>query len=392
VRAGKGKPAAGRIVVAVEPRGAIVEVTVSDDGRGIDLAAVREVARSRGLAVPDDDGEAARLVLLPGMSTAARVTAVSGRGVGLDAVVGAVEALHGSLGFTTREGGGATFTLTVPNSLTHARALLVRAGGQLFALLASNVLALLRTGDAAAPAGGQPHLDTASGPVALASLAATLGLPEAPPRPRRPVVLVAAGSGRAAFVVGEGVDETEIVVKGLGRRVRRVRGVSGTTLLPSGRLALILGAGDLVRQALAGPPRRAPAPSAPAEQPPARRRVLLVDDSATARAVATAILDGAGFDVVAASDGLEAWRLLEGSGAPPCDVVVTDVDMPRMDGVTLTAAIRRAPRLRDLPVILLTALGSDEDRRRGMEAGASAYLVKSTFDRAELLDVIAREL
>jgi two-component system chemotaxis sensor kinase CheA len=210
-------------------------------------------------------------------------------------------------------------------------------------------------------------------------------------------VVIAGGSGRAGLIVDELLEEAEIVVKGLGRRVRRARSVSGATLLPSGKLALILAAGELARLAHHAP--RAPAPPREAaftdeSRPAAKKRILVVDDSVTTRALERAILVAAGFEVQVAADGVEALRILDGGGdgGPPCDLVVSDVEMPRMDGVALTAAIRRAPRLASLPVILVTALASDADRRRGLEAGASAYLVKSGFDQSVLLDAIGREL
>jgi two-component system chemotaxis sensor kinase CheA len=196
-------------------------------------------------------------------------------------------------------------------------------------------------------------------------------------------VLLAAG-GRRALVLVDGVEgEREVVVKGLGARVRRLRHVVGVTFLADGRLVPILGGAGL------GERLRAPAGRAPALTEPSRRRVrvVLAEDSLTTRTLEESILAAAGYDVVTAPDGEEAWRLLQERGA---DALVADVQMPRLDGLGLTRRVRASRRHRDLPVVLVTGLASDEDRLRGLEAGASAYVVKSAFDQRVLLETLAR--
>jgi two-component system chemotaxis sensor kinase CheA len=390
-RRAAGKPPATRVTVSAAIRGGQVEVVVEDDGRGLDLGALREQVRRRGLPEPADERELAHAVFLPGLSTRRAVTEVSGRGVGLDVVKGRVEALHGSVDVAGTSGRGTRFTLAVPLTLTALRALLVTAGGQAFAVVAGAVQRLVRVDPATLRSvEGREVLTLGGPPLPLTSLAATLGLPAHAPAPgeRLPAVVLAVGERRVAFLVDELLAEQEVVIKGLGARVRRLRHVSAATVLASGRVALVLNVGELIRTALAGrgPAARA-APEARAT--PARRRVLVVDDSVTTRALEKSILEAAGYEVLAAPDGAAAWRLLQERGA---DLIVSDVEMPRLDGFGLTAAVRGSKRFKDLPVVLVTARESEQDRARGAEVGADVYLGKSAFDQEGLLKVLGQLL
>jgi two-component system chemotaxis sensor kinase CheA len=382
-----GKPEEGRVTLAARLHGGRVEVTVEDDGRGLDLTALRERARARGMAVPEDDADAARLVFLPGLSTAARVTTVAGRGVGLDAVRAQVEALRGSVEVATHAGTGTRFTLDVPLTLSTLRVLLVASGGQTLSLASEGVARLVRLGPGEVrTVEGRATWFSGDALVPLASLAEVLGLPPGPPRQRRQAVVLAAGSARAALVVDEVLAEQEALVRALGPRIPRARHVSAAAVLPDGRLSLLLNPASLVRAA-GGRPSAALFPTPAAQR--ARRRVVLADDSPTTRALEQSILEGAGYEVVACADGAEAWERLQAAGA---DALVSDVEMPRMDGFALTEAVRASPRLARLPVILVTARGRAEDRARGMQVGASAYLVKSAFDPTGLLETLRRLL
>jgi two-component system chemotaxis sensor kinase CheA len=388
-RRAAGKPPRARVTVAATLRGARVEVAVEDDGRGLDLAALRAAARRLGLAEPADDGELARLIFLPELSTSRSVTDVSGRGIGLDVVKSHVEALHGMVEVCPGGGAGTRFSLTVPLTLTTLRAVLVSAGGQTYALAGTNVQRVVRVapGDLR-PVAGRLLLSLGGAPLPVASLAAVLGV-GAPPESaegKLPALVVAAGEKRVVLVVEGVLAEQEIVVKNLGERVRRLRHVSGATLLPSGQVALLLNAAGVARTAL-GEAGLALQPAPPA--PPGKKRLLVVDDSVTTRALEKTILEAAGYEVVTAADGEAAWRLLQEGGA---DLVVSDVEMPLLDGFALTEALRASPRFRALPVVLVTGRASEEDRARGLRAGADAYLVKSGFDQRALLEAIARLL
>jgi two-component system chemotaxis sensor kinase CheA len=391
-RRAAAKPAKGRITVAAVLRGAQVEVSVTDDGRGLDLEALRGQAARRQLAEPTDDHEVARLVFLPGLSTAALLTDVSGRGMGLDVVKSRVEALHGSVDVSFTPGRRTRFTLAVPLTLTMLRALLVEAGGQTFAFVATNVQKLLRMDPGQLRSvEGRTMLALGGAPLPVASLAETLGLKAAVPARaagKPPAVIVAADEKQVVFQVDELLAEQEIVIKNLGARIRRLPHISGATILPSGRIALVLNAANLVRSAL-GRAALQPAAIRTTPETVARKRVLLVEDSVTTRTLEKSILEAAGYEVMAAADGAIGWQLLNERGA---DLIVSDIEMPRMDGFALTEAVRGSKRFRDLPVVLVTARASDADRARGGQVGADAYLVKSAFDQRSLLESIAQLL
>ena len=241
-----------RVTVAAVLRGGRVEVAVADDGRGIDLEALRNQVRLKDLPEPADERELARLVFEPGLSTARLITDVSGRGVGLDVVKSRVEALHGTVDLTFTPQRGTRFTLAVPLTLTTLRALLVVAAGQTFALVGTNVQKLLRVApEELRSIGGREMLSLGGSPLPVASLADTLGLDRPAPssngRATVPVVIVAAGDRHMAFVVDELLSEQEVVVKRLGARIRRVPHVAAATILPSGQIALVLNAANLVR-------------------------------------------------------------------------------------------------------------------------------------------------
>jgi two-component system chemotaxis sensor kinase CheA len=387
-----GKPPRARVTVTAVLRGAQVEVSVADDGRGLDLGALRQQLRRRGLPEPADERELANSIFLPGLSTSRFVTDVSGRGVGLDVVKSRVEELHGTVEVTFLPGKGTRFALAVPLTLTTLRALLVEVAGQTFALAGTNVQKLVRIApDDLVSVAGRQALPLGGSPLPVAALSEVLGLRGRAPAassPRRLAVIVAAGEKRMAFVVDEFLAEQEVVIKNLGPRVRRVRLVSGATILPSGRIALVLSAANLIRAALGRPSAAsAAAPAAPASA--AKRRILVAEDSVTTRALEKSILEAAGYEVVAAADGAAAWRLLQEGGA---DLLVSDIVMPRMDGFELTEAVRASPRFRELPIVLVTARESERDKARGVEVGADAYLVKSAFDQKNLLETIAQLL
>jgi two-component system chemotaxis sensor kinase CheA len=382
-----GKPEEGRITLSARLRAGRVEVVVEDDGRGLDLESIRARARARGQAVAGDESDA-RLIFQPGFSTAARVTAVSGRGVGLDVVRTQVEALRGSVEVDSVPGQGARFTLDVPLTLSTLRVLLVAASGQTFAVAGESVARLLRLapGDVRTVE-GNPVWAAPDALVPLTPLSTLLGLPESPPRPRLSAVVLASGEARAVLVVDEVVAEKEVLVRGLGPRIRRARHVTGMAVLPEGHMALLLNTASLVRAAEGRP---VPAHLFPAPvRERARRRILLADDSLTTRTLEQSLLEAAGYEVLACADGQEAWERLQAHGA---DALVSDVEMPRLDGFALTEAVRGSPRFGRLPVILVSARDKPEDKARGLRAGASAYVVKSAFDQSHLLETLSQLL
>jgi two-component system chemotaxis sensor kinase CheA len=387
-----GKPPQAHVRVAAVLRGARVEVGVADDGRGIDLESLRLALRRKGLAEPADEIELVRSLFLPGFSTSRLITDVSGRGVGLDVAKSRVEALHGTIDVSFVAGKGSTFTLSVPLTLTTLRVLLVEVSGRTFALAGTNVEKLVRIGpEELVSVAGREMLALGTAPLPVASLAETLGLrtrETARTGVKLPAVIVAAGEKRVAFVVDELLSEQEVVVKNLGARVRRLRQISGATLLPSGRIALVLNAPSLIRSA-AGAAPAASLGRVARTNPVAKKRILVADDSVTTRTLEKSILETAGYEVAVAPDGDSAWQLLQERGA---DLLISDVEMPRMDGFALVEAVRGSERFQRLPVVLVTARGTEKDKARGAEVGADAYLVKSAFDQKNLLETIAQLL
>ena len=201
-------------------------------------------------------------------------------------------------------------------------------------------------------------------------------------------MILTSGDQKVAFVVDRFLTEQEVLVKSLGARLRRMRHITGATLLPTGRVALVLNAASIIRTALGQTTRRLVV-DVDNQVSQERRRLLVVEDSLTTRTLMKSILEAAGYETCVAVDGEQAWQLLVETTV---DLVVTDVEMPRMDGFQLTAAIRGSDRLAELPVVLVTSRGSDADKRRGIEVGASAYLMKSGFDQQNLLQTIAQLL
>ncbi len=384
-----GKPATGRIVIEAEARGGAVEVRVRDDGRGLDLHAVRAAVARRGEVAPEDAATLMRAIFEPGLSTSGAVTDVSGRGLGLDIVRTRIEAMRGTVDVESQPGYGTQFTLRVPVSLATLRAVIVRAGGQPLALPTQHVRSLLRVRvDALRSVEGRQSVLTDGAPLPVASLGATLELPGAalPGRDFVPLAVCQAGGRAVAFGVDELSDESELTVRALPPRLSGLRRVVGSGRLPDGEVVLIVNVPELVSLALSRP---GVALTGRRSSGARKRRVLLADDSITTRSLERSILESAGYEVTPAADGAEAWRILQERGAD-IDVIVSDLEMPYLDGLGFLEAVRGSPRYRELPFVLVTGRESAEDRTRGLRLGASAYLVKSGFDQTMLLDTIAQ--
>ena len=393
-RARAGKPRRGSVVVAAAQREGVLLVEVADDGAGIDPARVRARALERGLLSAEeaeraDDREVLDLVFRSGFSTAARVTGLSGRGVGLDVVREHVERLHGTLTLDTEVGRGTSFRLELPLTVATTLCLLVGVAGRPFGLPVTNVVRIERVRpDDLGWMGGNQVVQVDGRPLPVLPAATLLGLPPKAAPGARPVVVVGSAERRVALAVESLDGVQEVVIKPLPWPFARVGGAAGAATLASGDVVMILNAADLARPGWAGEPSRSTAGPAPADAAPAGpATVLVVDDSAVTRTLEKSILEAAGYQVRVAPDGAAALDLL---GREPCDLVVTDIEMPRLDGLALTARVRADERLRDLPVVLVTSLESDEDRRRGVEVGADAYIVKGAFDQDQLLETIQR--
>ncbi len=386
-----GKPRRGKVTVTAALKGDRVTVAVSDDGTGLNVAAIRAQLERRGLSVPGDERELARTLFEGGLSTRGEVTAISGRGVGLDIVRAAVERIRGSVAVVWTAGRGTTFTLECPPTLATIRALLVAVGPQILAVPTTHVERLLRVRpEEIKHAEGRDVIATPEAPVPLVALARLLPpLVERPVAGPLPVILLRAGARRLAVVVDELVAEQEVVLRPVGRGDHPLPHISGAAILGTGRVALVLNPVTIVGAGLglgAGPGLTG-AETKPAG--PAKRRILVVDDSITTRTLEQSILEAAGYDVRTAVDGTDGWKVLQEHGS---DLVVADIEMPRMDGFGLCEAIRGSKRFKALPVVLVTALETPEHQARGLEVGADAYIGKSSFDQQNLLDTISQLL
>ena len=392
LRAISGKPRRGQLTLSAEQHGGSLTLTVLDDGRGIHPDAIRSAAVRKGIlqaqgASALSDRDALDLIFRSGFSTSAIITDISGRGVGLDVVRDNVEKLHGLIEVETSPGESTRFTLTVPLSVSTTKCLMVRQGGEDFALPASNITRILRveSGDIGR-ADLREVVSIDDRPVPLMRLGDLVGSgSRAPANGKHPVVLAGSAERRVAFLVDELRGAHELVVKGLPTPFRRVRFAAGAAIIGAGQIAVVLNVADLVRAehavTQAGPLRPLNAESVT----PARPVVLVVDDSIVTRTLERNILETAGYDVRVAADGHEAWQSLETQGI---DLVVSDVEMPGLDGFLLTERIRGDERFANLPVVLVTSLDSQDHRRRGVEAGADAHIVKQAFNQDRLLETI----
>ena len=391
----KGKHPRGSIRITVSSSGGSIEIAVADDGAGIDVARVKSAAEKSGaLSGPDaanmSDRDALTLVFRSGISTSPIITDVSGRGLGLAIVRERVEEIGGTVRIESKPDAGTTISMIVPLTLATFRGVLVTTGGQSFILPSTNVERVVRVkkGDILTVE-NRESLAIDGEAVSLVRLRDVLGLSNgtSPPNPDDApvqVVLLRSADVRMAILVDDILQEQEVLTKPLGKQLTRVRNISGATMLGSGKVVPILNVVDLMKSAVEmGPTTAASIPEGPRK----RVSVLVAEDSITARTLLKTILESAGYDVTTAVDGTDAYSQLK---TGEFDLLVSDVDMPGMNGFELTTRIRADKRLSELPVVLVTALGSLEDRERGADAGANAYIVKSSFDQSNLLGVVER--
>jgi two-component system chemotaxis sensor kinase CheA len=397
-REAAGKPRRGTIRLGAAQRGASILVEIVDDGAGIDVSRVRAAAVRHGVIAAESaqsmsDHDALWLIFRSGMSTKTEVTDLSGRGVGLDVVRENVEKLGGLIDVETKLGHGTRFSVSLPLTVATTLCLLAESAGKVFAVPVHNVIRLVRLlPEHVGTAGGREVVRVDGRPIPVVRMSDALGIPDVP-RPDGPRLAIILGSAevRIAFEVDAVQGAQEVVIKGLPRPMARVNRVAGATILGDGQVVVILNASDLIRHAsgASGRPGSGIRAAGKAKEPAAkaRRRIMVADDSFTTRSMIETILDSAGFEVKVAADGEEAWTLLQEF---PCDLLVTDVEMPRLDGFGLTERVRGNATFKDLPVVLVTSLGAGEDRERGMRAGADAYIIKGSFDQESLLSTIRR--
>jgi len=385
----RGKAETGRIAVRLQREGAEVVITVEDDGAGLDIAAIRAKARHMGLLRPEQeltDEESLQLVLEPGFSTADRLTQQAGRGIGMDVVATEVKRLGGGLYIESTPGQGARFTIRLPFTLAITQALVVRVHDEFYALPVATVEGVSRLPSSEVRMHleeEQPTFEYGGHVYRFQHLGAFLGsgpstLPET--ETALAVILVRAGEHSTALVTDELMGSREIVVKSVGPQVASVRGISGATILGDGRIVIILDMGALVRSEWRS--RTADVSVRPTRDE--RIFVMVVDDSITVRRVTQRLLERNGMRVLTAKDGVDAMALLQ-EHTP--DVMLLDIEMPRMDGYEVASHVRNDPRLADIPLIMITSRVGDKHRARAIELGVDDYLGKP-YQESQLLDAI----
>jgi len=379
-RRAAGKPARGRVELRAEQRGGRVAIEVADDGRGV---------AGELLADAPEGGALAERLARPGFSTAAQVDAVAGRGVGLDAVKAHVESIGGSLAAHSEPGRGTTIVLELPLTLAVLHVLLVERRGHALGVPVARVEEVVAVEETTS-LGGRPSIALRGESIPLGDLAAALGGAAGPLPERAPALVLCHGGATVALACDRLLGEQSVVVKSLGPLLGRRRQYLGGAILSDGRVALIVDPAVAVEAASSGRPAAVAAAAAAGAgpAPPAAPKVLVVDDQFTVRELQRSILEAAGYRVATAGDGAVALQQLGGDA--DIDLVVTDLEMPEMGGLELLRRVRGEPSLASLPVVVVTSLASEEDQRRGLEAGADAYVTKDRFDQRALLDTVER--
>ena len=387
------KPAVGRITIRLRREGSEMVIDVADDGRGLDVDAIRRKAYELDMLQPDSkvtDEEIMDLILTPGFSTAGKVTQSAGRGVGMDVVANEVKKLGGSLRISSVTGQGTNFTVRLPFTLAITQALIVRTGEEVYALPLPSVEGVARIPRSELEnllSQTEPSYEYGEETYKFRHLGMYLGGQAATLPPEEafiPVILVRAGEFSAALLTDEMLASREIVVKSVGPQLASIRGIAGATILGDGSIVLILDINALVRTGAPVVELKKAAPKPTDDRPLA----LVVDDSITVRRVTERFLQRNGVRVVTAKDGLDAISVI--SDHKP-DIILLDIEMPRMDGYEFASHVRNDPRVSDVPIIMITSRVGDKHRARAIELGVNDYLGKPFQDSA-LLEAIQRQL
>ncbi|WP_445629459.1 hybrid sensor histidine kinase/response regulator [Nostoc sp. DSM 114167] len=390
-----GKPTTATIRLRAYQTPTNIVLEISDDGRGLDLDRIKQIAVKRGICGEEESAamtpsQIQALIFAPGFSTAPLLTEVSGRGVGLDVVQTNVEKLKGTIQVESFPGQGCTLRVNLGITLATAHVLIVQVNQMPYAIPVEFVqTACLIKSEEIFPLEGRDTIIRDSQPISIVQLADLLELPPMSSGLTQETalscIILQVGQAQLGVVVDALVDEQDVVIKPQSQLLKRVRNVSGATILGTGDVCMVLNPQDLVKsarsrsQSISSTQTRQVAPTKPT--------VLLVEDSIATRTQEKRILETAGYQVITAVDGLDGLNKLR---SHTVDAVVSDVQMPNLDGLGLTAKIRQYQEYSELPIILVTSLASDEDKRRGAEAGANAYIIKGSFNQEALLSALKR--
>jgi two-component system, chemotaxis family, sensor kinase CheA len=397
----RNKPSHGTIILAFNAReSGIVEITVSDDGRGIDKedvlkAAIKTGNLSREAAEKLDPDEILSLIYQSGVTTSSIITDISGRGLGLSIVREKVEKLNGKIFMETEVNNGTSFHILLPMTLATFRGILVRMDEFMFILPTMNVERVMKVDkEEIKTVENHETIRIDDRILSVVDLGVVLGLAEHKHREESEldnsnhilIVVLVSGEHHIAFKVDDVIDEHQVLVKGLGKLLKRVRNISGATILGSGKVVPVLHIVDLMKSALISA-EKFKGQIYVEETDEKIKKILIAEDSITARTLLKNILETAGYQVFTAVDGTDAFTRAH---SDEFDLIISDIDMPRMNGFELTTKIRNDKKLSQVPVVLVTALESREDREHGIEVGADAYIIKSNFDQTNLLEIIKK--
>jgi two-component system, chemotaxis family, sensor histidine kinase and response regulator WspE len=394
-RLAAGKAAEGTIRLEARHTAGMLQILVSDDGAGIDLGVLRESIVERKLATADfartlSEPELLEFLFLPGFTLKNTVTEISGRGVGLDAVLDMVKQLRGTVRVTSQVGGGSRFVLQLPLTLSVVRTLLAEVGGEFYAFPLAYIARTFSL-----PRGqiemleGRQLFDFEGRAVGLVDASQVLGGTPSPASSEcASIVVIGESANSYGLMVDRFLGERELVVRPLDARLGKVKDIAAAALMEDGSPVLIVDVEDLhrsVEKLISTGGLSKPACAADTRTGKARKRVLIVDDSLTVRELERKLLDSRGYEIEVAVNGMEGWNAVRTGNF---DLVVTDIDMPRMDGIELVSLIRKDPNLKSLPVMIVSYKDREEDRRRGLEAGADYYLTKGSFHDETLVRAV----
>lgn len=398
-RTRNNKPEAGKLKIAVQnDTDQKIKIVIQDDGAGIDREKVIRSSVKAGIIKPEDakslsDKEVNMLIFASGVSTSPFITDVSGRGLGMAIVAEKISGIGGNIDVNTTTGRGTTFTITLPQTLTIFRGILVKASDNLFLIPTSSVIKAIKiTPGDILTVESKNTLKVNDETIGIVSLADVLNIRKRHSLKKRhslQALLLQHAQKKLIFIIEEVLGEHRGVVKSLGPQLKHVNNIAGASLLGNGKIAPVLNIPELLNSAAGKSYTENHSNDSAADKDDAGKpkHVLVAEDSITVRNMLRNYLESAGFIVKTAVDGQEAYEFLQ---AEPFDIVVSDVEMPRMNGFELTAKIREDLTFGHIPVILVTALETADDRTRGMEAGANAYIVKSSFEKSNLIETINR--
>lgn len=391
----KGKDMRGTVILSADREGSHVIVEISDDGAGIDKEKVKNEAVKKGLIAKDKakdlaDEQIYQLLFIPGFSTKDEVTETSGRGVGLDVVRDSVAQLKGIVEVVSEKDKGTSFVLRLPLTLAITESLLVGAGNDVFAIPIDAVVETIRVNPDEIKTIESKDAVTVRGQIIpLLRLGDIFGLERKGivEKSSLPVVVVQSVEKRIGLLVDTLIGRQEIISKPIGEPLKNVKNISGATILGNGKVILILDIPYIIESAEGVIIKRAALKPKIATAAKKKKSILLAEDVLTTALLEKNILESVGYSVVIARDGVEA---LERASQEAFDLVITDILMPRMDGFELTAKLKKDKLYKDIPIVIVTTRESDADKRRGLEAGADAYILKSEFTSEGLLNTIER--